>query len=153
METPKIVVLPHTQYPVGTLGINEFAIDFFGRMQFPSWERHWRRPNPISKFGPGDIMILSFTSEMDGKRRIVGEGVVMYDGMADKLALCKSEMKNNASNWKACYHLGDVRLYQKMIAYDELKENLTSFNPDGRGKVVLSPDDYTKLLTLTVTTE
>lgn len=98
-------------------------------------------------------MILSFKSELDNQRHIVGEGVLMYDGMKEPLELCKNEMNINESDWKACYHFADVRLYPRTIPYDELRENLSSFNEDRSGKVVLSPDDYTRLLALTVTTQ
>ena len=98
-------------------------------------------------------MILSFKSELDNQLHIVGEGVLMYDGMKEQLEVCKNEMKINESDWKACYHFADVRLYPRTIPYDELKENLSSFNEGLSGKAVLSPDDYTRLLTLTETTQ
>ena len=153
IDIPKIVIAPHVTTYVGNLGINEFANDLNKVMSYsPSWERHWRRLTPIKNFQRGDIMIFSYKS--NNEWYVVGDGEVLYDGLEEEMKLCqiaKDANDEEGVEWTACYHFDNFRLYPQMIPFSKLEENLSRFKPDMMKYVTITPEDYMRLLALTVT--
>ena len=131
---------------VGDLGISQFIEDISTTMRSSSsWDRHWRRKGSVSNLEPGDIMIYSFKDQDEWF--VIGEGVLLYDGIKEEHPTCEIQA---GSEWSCCYHFSDFRIYSRIISYEEMRDKLSSFKPD-RSKVVrLSPEDYVRMLKLTV---
>lgn len=155
IDIPKIEIVPHVTTYVGNLGINEFANDLNKVMSYsPSWDRHWRRLTPVKNFYRGDTMVFSY--KFNDEWYVVGDGVVLYDGLEEDMKLCKIAKEENDEegvDWKACYHFDNFRLYPQMVSYSRLQENLSQFRPNAYNYATITPEDYMRLLALTVTSE
>lgn len=151
VKSPKIVIAPHIEEHVGKLGITQFAEDISKVMLFkPSWERHWRRNGTVTDLKPGEIMIFSFKDRREDQEDwyVIGDAVLIYEGFDRENFECGQPTE---VGWKRCYHFADFRLYSKYISYNEMENKLTDFRPDARKVVHLTPEDYVRLLSLTVT--
>lgn len=146
-KTSKIIIAPHRVEPVGKLGITQFAEDISKIMLFnPSWDRHWRRNGTVINLDTGDIMIFAFKDQKDWY--VIGDAVLLYDGFKRGLFECEQKA---GEGWKCCYHFADFRLYSKYISYKEMERKLSNFKKDRNRVVHLTPEDYVRLLSLTVT--
>jgi hypothetical protein len=90
-------------------------------------------------------MIYSFKDR--GEWFVVGEGVLLYDGIKEDHSSCVKEAEDD---WSCCYHFSDFRIYSRFVSYNELKKNLSSFTPNARMVAHLNANDYTLMLKLTV---
>ncbi len=147
MEAPKIWIYPHRPEHVGGLGIDQFRKDLEMKMSsVPSWERHWGQGNKGRLSAKkGDIVIFSFKE--NGSWNVVGDAVVLYEGIFEGYDDCK---KYKRQGWKACYHFESFRLYSRSIPYSELEKSLDSFEPNARQVVKLTGDDYLRMMKRTV---
>ena len=148
-ESHKIVIAPHVPIYVGDLGITQFGEDLSRIMLFTSsWDRHWRRKGTVTNLDKGDIMIFAFKNENDKEWYVIGDAVLLYEGVKEGVSSCEHDA---GDEWKCCYHFTDFRLYSKYISYEQMKEELSNFRPDIQKVVHLSPDDYVHLLSMTAT--